>query len=189
MNDMNNNTDNFTRTSEDQEMLTPADLLTMERSLRAAGLVARAGATSERLDRVAQVTWKASAGHVMDDAPAAPLVFVAPRQAVFTPMRVAAMLAIGAGVIASVLALQTTPTREARVIARSETATPTVQTPAQTPDELVMFDTYLASADASRSGIDAFVEDASDLQDRFDALSTGEDWWSDTDASVTQGAS
>jgi hypothetical protein len=104
-------------------------------------------------------------------------------------MRVAAMLAIGAGVIASVLALQTTPTREARVIARSETATPTVQTPAQTPDELVMFDTYLASADASRSGIDAFVEDASDLQDRFDALSTGEDWWSDTDASVTQGAS
>ena len=49
MNDMNNNTDNFTRTPEEQEMLTPADLLAMERSLRAAGLVARAGATGERL--------------------------------------------------------------------------------------------------------------------------------------------
>lgn len=187
MNDMNNNTDNFARTHEDQ--LTPADLLAMERSLRAAGLVARAGATSERLDRVAQATWKASSSALTDDAAVKPLVFVVPRQAGFTPMRVAAMLAIGAGVIASLLALRTTPVREARVIARSETTMPAVQTPVQAPDELTMFDTYLASADASRSGIDAFVEDASDLQDRFDALSTGEDWWSDTDASVTQGAS
>lgn len=189
MNDMNNNTDNLAGTPEELASLTPAELVAMERELRAAGVVARAGATSERLDRVAQATWQASTRDVLDDASAAPLVFVAPREAVFTPLRVAAMLAIGAGVIASVLALRSTPTRETQTIARRDSAAPVVQTPAQAPDELTMFDTYLASADASRSGIDAFVEDASDLQDRFDALSTGEDWWSDTDASVTQGAS
>ncbi len=179
MNDMNHNT------NKTHDTTTPAELLDIERSLRAAGLAARAGATSERVDRVARATWTAA-----HDAAPAPLVFVAPRPAVFTPMRVAAMLAIGAALIASVLGLRSVPAGEPAVIARGDKVAPAFETPAASlRDELAMFDTYLASADASRSGIDAFVEDASDLQDRFDAFSSGEDWWSDTDASLTQGAS
>lgn len=179
MNDMNHEHDNTL------DMTTPTELLDVEQSLRAAGVAAQAGATPERLDRAACMSWAQAR-----DTGAPPLVFVAPRQAILTPMRMAAMLAIGAGVIASVLAVRSAPAHRSEVIAKGEKAPPVVDTAtANVPDELAMFETYLASADASRSGIDAFVEDASDLQDRFDALSTGEDWWSDTDASGTQGAS
>lgn len=179
MNDMNHEHDNTPETT------TPMELLEVEQSLRAAGLRARAGATQERLDRVARTTWAQGT-----NTDAAPLVFVAPRRAIFTPMRAAALLALGAGVIASVLAVRSAPVHRSTVIGQGDKAAPVVNTgTASVPDELAMFETYLASADASRSGIDAFVEDASDLQDRFDALSTGEDWWSDTDVSGTQGAS
>lgn len=188
MNDMHNNADNPMDLS---SLATPQELLSVERSLHAAGLHTRAGATSERLDRVANATWAAAS--VCELEAPAPIVLARGNTSIWTPLRMAAMLAIGAGVIASVLALRSTPNSTTQTLAQRGTTSTQPETSVASggaiADELAMFDTYLASADASRSGIDSFVEDASDLEDRFDALSSGQDWWSDTDGSATQGAS
>ncbi|HLP83204.1 MAG TPA: hypothetical protein VK157_02550 [Phycisphaerales bacterium] len=187
MNDMHNNADNPMDLS---SLATPQELLGVERSLHAAGLQTRAGATNERLDRVASATWAAASVRELE-APA-PIVLARGNTSILTPLRMAAMLAIGAGVIASVLALRSTPNSMTQTLAQRSTTTQpetSVASGGAVADELAMFDSYLASADASRSGIDSFVEDASDLEDRFDALSSGQDWWSDTDGSATQGAS
>ena len=169
---------------------TPADLLDLEQALRASALASRAGASADRLDRMARASWLAA-----EPAPA-PLAFTPAAQPFFTPLRMAAMLALGASLLTSVAALRTSPSSSSRTLARAPVASPAPQ-PQQsrtfaTADatDLTLFDTYLALADENRSELDAFTQDASDLQDSFDSLSTGDDWLSpDTDVGTTQGAS
>jgi hypothetical protein len=166
------------------ESRTPDDVRDVELLLRMDAADARA-ASSARLARIAGTTWSAARP---DEAPV-PLVFVAPPASGFTPMRIAAMLAIGAGVLAAILASRTLPASSSFMVARGNVTAPQPGASSDTSDELAMFDTYLASADDNRSAIDAFVEDASDLEDRFDALSSGSDWFGDSAGGVTQGAS
>jgi hypothetical protein len=93
-------------------------------------------------------------------------------------MRIAAMLAIGAGVLTAIMAVRSSPAPKPTQITKAQpqvNAEPDLQLAMADANDLALFDSYLASAEESRSQLDAFVEDAGDLEDRFESLSTGSD--------------
>jgi hypothetical protein len=187
---MNNADNHMPHTHDDASLhdVLPDDLRETARLVGNAGASARA-ASAPRLDRIAASSWQQA-----EPAPM-PIVLSQRRHVWLTPVRIAAMLALGASVLAAVVATRSsTPSTDNTNIAHSNMPaepsrvvdTMPMQLALASSDDLALFDTYLASADEATGSLGALTEQAAGLEDQVDAINGADvNLWLGDDTSGT----